>query len=68
MRRDGVAIGSRDFKRTVRIPDVDVLAHMSPEVLLLFIALEIVMELANSRQLEQRGFGFLNIFLYNDFM
>lgn len=68
MRSNGVAIGSRDFKRTVRIPDVDVLAHMSPEVLLLFIALQIVVKLADSGQFEQRRFGFLNILSYNDFM
>ena len=68
MRSDGVTVRSRDLKRAVRVPYVDILPHMSPEVLLLFVALQIVMELPNAGQLEQRRFSFLNIFLYYDFM
>ena len=52
MRSDGVSVGSRDFERTFCAPHVDIFAHVSPEILLLSIGLQIVMELAESGKLE----------------
>ena len=68
VRGDSVSVGGRDFKRTVRVPHIDVLAHMPPKVLLFPVALQVVMKFAKPRKLEQSGFCLRDIFCYYDFM
>lgn len=52
MCHNGVSIGCRNFKGTVRVPNVDIFSHMLLEMLLLSVALEVMVVFAEPGKLQ----------------